>query len=137
MQDILRGVGVAAEIVLAPRESSSFGNAIAVLAAAPILFRFTRDRGEVFVDIAPGTAPDDYCRFEDVEVLMGLASRAEIFARPLESPSAVAGKIAANLSELDEMFSAERTPTTLASLRIIASQREVMMARRLVGKPGE
>ncbi len=49
----------------------SFGNAEAIFEVGGLILRFTRDKGQNFVDLASSHSPTHYYLFTDVSVAMG------------------------------------------------------------------
>lgn len=64
--------GVKVHDVITERvDSGNFDNAEAVIRSDSLLLRVVRDRGQMFIDVAPGIAPDRFYQLPDIEVALG------------------------------------------------------------------
>src|SRR5262245_65487390 len=89
VQSRLSGAGLGdAELVSATLESAAFGDTTAVFRIRPLLLRFTRDRGQEFVDLASQSEPGTFHHFDDVDIAMGWRSVEEVLARRGSGPIA-------------------------------------------------
>jgi hypothetical protein len=69
-----------AELVSAAPESPGFGDTAAVFRIGPLLLRFTRERGQEFVDLTSLSEPGAFQQFDDVDIAMGWRSIDEVLA---------------------------------------------------------
>lgn len=70
-----------AELVSAAPVSAAFGDTVAVFLISPLLVRFVRDRGEVFIDLASQSAPDILHQVDDIGIVMGWWSVTDVLSR--------------------------------------------------------
>lgn len=132
---LLDAAGLAeSELVSASTESTAFGNAEAVFRLGPVLLRFTRDRGQEFIDLGSSLAPAVYHQFDDVDIAMGWKSIDEVLAkREPEDLGAVLTRVRTHLVMLEEALSGEREHMTRARLERAARERGQAFTSRLRG----
>jgi hypothetical protein len=115
--------------------STAFGDAMAVFRIEPLLLRFTRDRGHVFVDLATLSAPETFHQFDNLGIAMGWWSVAEVVAKSEPEPiGAVLRRQKANFGSLCEAFSEDRERLTRARVERAARERGEAFTARLRGK---
>lgn len=124
-----------AELVSTVRDSTAFGDAWAVFCIDTVLLRFTRDRGQVFVDLATPSAPETFHQIDDVGIAMRWWSVAEVLARSEPEPiGAVLRRLKANFGGVCEAFSGDRERLTRARVERAARERGEAFKARLRGK---
>ena len=124
-----------AELVSAAPESAAFGDTTATFRIRPLLLRFTRERGQEFVDLASQSEPDTFHQFDDVDMAMGWRSVDEVLAKRKPEPiAAVLRRIKANLAVLGDAFSGDRERLTRARVERAARERGHAFTARLRGK---
>lgn len=133
VRSALRDAGFAnADLLSQDRESSAFGDTAAVFDAGPVLLRFVRDRGQVFIDVAAPSAPSTFHQFDDLDIAMGWRTIDEVLskrgAEPIES---VLQRAMANIGTLHRAFSIGCAPITAARLRDAARDRGMRLVSRL------
>ena len=135
VQSRLSGAGLGdAELVSATPESAAFGDTTAVFRIRPLLLRFTRERGQEFVDLASQSEPDTFHQFDDVDIAMGWRSVDEVLAKRKPEPiAAVLRRIKANLAVLGDAFSGDRERLTRARVERAARERGHAFTARLRG----
>jgi hypothetical protein len=132
----LREAGIeAAELVRASPDSASFGDTEAVFRVARLLLRFVRERGQEFMDLGATASPEQYHRFDDLEIAMGWKTIDQVLAkREPENLSEVLARVSRHLKELDEAFSPERERFTRARVERAARDRGHAFMSRLQEK---
>ena len=129
----LRNAGFSnVSLVRASPESAAFGDSEAVFNVDGFVLRFTRDRGEEFVDLASARTPADFHQVYDDERALGWM--------PIETSSAHRGpapvkevltRLKEHYGELKELFSANSDSTTQARIRQATREREQAFLRKL------
>lgn len=113
-------------------ESAAFGDSEVVFNIDGFVLRFTRDRGEEFVDLASARTPADFHQVYDVEQALGWmpvdASPARLGPAPLTE---VLSRLREHFNELKEAFSADRDSKTQARIRQVTREREQAFLRKL------
>jgi hypothetical protein len=124
-----------AELVMAAPLSKAFEDTAAIFRIGPLLLRFTRDRGQEFVDLAAQSAPERFYQFNDVDIAMGWRSVDQVLAmREPESVSAVLQRLNANFALLCDAFSGDREQFTTARVERAARERGKAFVARLQRK---
>lgn len=126
-----RGAGLDLRLVSSDVEQDDIGDGEVVFLVEPIFLKFSRDRGQDFVDLAPVAHPDPFHMFDDVEIALGWKSVDEILAKQEPEPlSKVLGRIAARMDELRNAFAPERAATTIQQIQSASRSRgEAFMAK--------
>jgi hypothetical protein len=134
-RNLLASSGLAGwELVSSSPESSAFGNSEAVFRLGPVQLRFTRDRGQEFLDCGSTLAPTVFHQFDDVDIAMGWRSVDEVLAkREPEDLGAVLARVRTHLVALEEALSGERERLTRARLERAARERGEAFTARLRG----
>lgn len=113
-----------AKLVSESAAPAPFGDATAIFGMGPLLLRFTRDRGQEFVDLASVEEPTVFHQFDDVEIAMGWRSIDDVLAkREPDSIGSVLSRIKANLSVLLQEFSAGQVRSSTARVQLAARAR--------------
>lgn len=117
------GIGDA-ELVSAAPVSAAFGDTLAVFLIRPLLVRFIRDRGEVFVDLANQSVPEIFHQVDDIGIAMGWWSVTEVLSRsePV-AIGAVLQLLKANFDAIRDAFSGDRERLTRARVERAARER--------------
>lgn len=126
VRDELRrsGLGEAELVSSEPEDEASFGDTSVVFRVGPLLLRFTRDRGQQFVDIASESSPTDFYQFCDVEIAMGWRSVEDVLAEGSpETIESVLRCVEANLRVLMKAFSKDGEQTTGSRIQEAARRR--------------
>lgn len=136
VQNSLREAGLGdAEPVSAAPDSPAFGDTAAVFRLGPLLLRFTRERGQEFVDLASQSEPETFHQFDDVDIAMGWRSVDEVLAKRGPEPIvAVLQRVKTNFAVLREAFSGDRERLTRARVERAARDRGQAFTARLRGK---
>ncbi len=121
----LRRAGLGeAELVSSEPEAEAFGDTSVVFQIGPLLLRFTRERGQQFIDIASQLSSTGFHQFDDVEIAMGWRSVDDVLAKRSPEPiEIVLRRVEANLSVLMEAFSKERERLTGSRVEEAARKR--------------
>ena len=116
-------------------DKHSFGDAEALFQYGSLLFRFVRDRGQDFLDIAPTSEPDHFFQFDDVELAMGWKTIDEILSKKEpEGLKQLLVCVKENIKTLESVFSPERAAGTVALLEKISKERGEEQLRKLKKK---
>lgn len=110
--------------------SESFDNAFVIVEGADVRLRVLRERGTVFLDLAPTPVPNDWVDSAVVMDFLGLSGDGGFHGR--ETREVVAGIgafITGLLSELEVTFNKEQWSSTKQALQDLKERR----ARRLFG----
>lgn len=109
-----------------------FGNAQAIFRVGSLLLRFTRDRGQDFLDIAACVEPAHFHQFDDVAIAMGWTTidRVNSKAEP-EALAEVLAKLKKRFVDLEKAFAADQEPATRQKFEQAARLRREAMIRRL------
>jgi hypothetical protein len=137
MQDALSKAGLSdAELVSTSPQTAAFGDTAAVFRVGQLLLRFTRERGQAFIDLASQAAPTTFHQFDDVDVAMGWRSTEEVLAKREPEPvHSVLGRVSGNLGVLCDAFSGDQERLMRARVQKAARERGEAFAARLRGKP--
>jgi hypothetical protein len=137
IQEALAQSGLSdAELVSTTPETAPFADTAAVFRVGPLLLRFTRERGQAFVDLASQVEPTTFHQFDDVDVAMGWRSTDDVLAKREPEPiHAVLRRVSANLGALGDAFSGDQERLTRARVEKAARERGVAFTARLRGKP--
>lgn len=132
----LREAGLGdAELVSAAPVSAAFGDTVAVFLISPLLVRFVRDRGEVFIDLASQSAPDILHQVDDIGIVMGWWSVTDVLNR--SQPVAIGAVLLllkAHFDALRDAFSGDRGRLTRAHVERAARERGEAFVASLRGK---
>jgi hypothetical protein len=133
-QLISAGLNDAQEVVSAP-ELPTFGDTTAIFRVGPLLLRFTRERGQEFLDLAASAEPKVFHQFDDVDIAMGWKSIDDVLAkREPEDVGAMLARIYENRTALVEAFSEEQERLMRARVERAARDRGKAFTDRLRGK---
>lgn len=124
-QSLLSDVGLRDVDLLRDRyDSGSFGNGEAVFQIGKLVVRFTRDRGQDFIDVASKSQPDKFYQFDDVDLAMGWTSIDRVLAKSApEEPRSVLTRLARHFAHLEDAFSGEQERLTRARIEKAAKAR--------------
>jgi hypothetical protein len=90
-----------------------FGNSQAVFRVGWLLLRFTRDRGQDFVDLAGCLKPARFYQFDDVEIAMGWATIDHVISKVEPEPLAVVlARLRKGFDDLEKAFAADQESAT-------------------------
>jgi hypothetical protein len=130
--DALANAGLpdAEEVKYAP--AAAFDNAEAIYRLGPLLLRFVRDRGQIFLDLGSVNVPSEFWQFDDVEIAMGWKSIDEVLSkREPERLDSLLERVRVRSSLLGGAFSGEQAPFTRARLQRAARERGEAFVERL------
>lgn len=97
-----------------------------------IVLRLVRDRGEDFVDIAPGSAPDERFRWDDVCIALGWRKIEDVVRRTHPAPmQEELAEVVSHASDLESALGVGRLPLTRKLVRTAAQQRERAFLEKL------
>lgn len=115
-------------------ESNAFGDTAVVFRIGSLLLRFTKERGEEFLDLAASVEPAVFHQFDDVDIAMGWKSINDVLAkREPEDIDILLARIKSNLDILSESFSGNHERLTRARVQRAARERGQAFAARLRG----
>ncbi|TAK53869.1 MAG: hypothetical protein EPO25_09100 [Gammaproteobacteria bacterium] len=136
MRGKLRDAGLGeAELISKTPVEEAFGDTAAVFRIGPVRLRFTRERGQEFVDLAAESEPEKFHQFDDVDIAMGWRSVDEVLARCEPEPiDAVLRRVKANVTTLCDAFSGHQERLTRARVDRAARDRGEAFISRLRGK---
>lgn len=136
IQDALAEAGLSdAQFVFGSPEATALGDTVAVFHIGPLLLRFTRERGQAFIDLASQAEPTVFHQFDDVDVAMGWRSTDEVLAKREPEPiHAVLRRVSENLGALCDAFAGNQERLTRARLEKAKSERGQAFVARLRGK---
>jgi hypothetical protein len=137
IQEALAEAGLSdAQLVSATRETAAFGDSVAVFRVGPLLLRFTRERGQAFIDLTSAANPTTFHQFDDVDVAMGWRLTDDVLAKREPEPiHSVLRRVSANLGALGDAFSGDQERLTRARVEKAARERGQAFTARLRGKP--
>ena len=124
---MLAAVGISEAELLSERYNPEhFGDGEASFRlSGSIVLRLVRERGEDFVDIAPGSAPGESFRWDDLCIALGWRKVEDVVGRtrpiPIEEELA---EILARASDLDTALAVGRLASTREAAREAGEQRE-------------
>jgi len=119
IMDLLKAAGLNGAVLIfeMPPNQRSFGNALSVLGLGSVLLRFVRDRGQLFLDVAPSTRPESYYPFWTVQAAMGWRAFDEPApASDLDTLHDTLDCLSRHHDELQIAFSAANFSSTLTKL---------------------
>lgn len=108
-------------------DAQAFGNATVVLAGRGFLLRLQRDRGDVSVDVASSTTPNNWAPLERVLTAVGAVNVPE---EGLLTPEKAADLVHENLALLEAGFSATGIAATRRKLEELRRWRLASVMRR-------
>ena len=137
IQEALAQSGLSeAQLVSTTPETAAFADTAAVFRVGPLLLRFTRERGQAFVDLASQAEPATFHQFDDVDVAMGWRSTDEVLAKREPEPiQSVLLRVSTHFDALSAAFSGDQERLTRARAQKAARERGEAFTARLRGKP--
>lgn len=131
---MLAAVGISEAELLSERYSAeNFGDGEASFRlSGSIVLRLVRERGEDFVDIAPGSAPGESIRWDDLCVALGWRKVEDVIGRTRPVPiEEVLAEVVARASDLDAALAVGRLASTRKAVREAGEQRERAFLKKL------
>jgi len=121
---LLAEAGLHGALVASRQDDQSFGDAEAIYQVGSLLLRFVRDRGQDFLDIAAVNAPDQFHRFDDVEIATGLKTETQ---NPMEDrPEGIAdtvARIASLVPVMETAFDGQHIAETVGKIAGVSESR--------------
>jgi hypothetical protein len=75
VEEEAKAAGLALRVVAASTPSDSFGDTVVLATLPPLTFRFVRERGQNWLELAPGGALEGpFYFFDDIEIASGWRS---------------------------------------------------------------
>jgi hypothetical protein len=135
-QSALSEVGLGeAELVSAAPDSPAFGDTEAVFRIGPLLLRFTRERGQEFIDLASQSEPETFHRSMTWISQWAGGQLTRFWQKHEPEPiGAVLQRLKTNFAILRDAFSGDRSVSTRAHVERAARDRWQAFAARLRGE---
>lgn len=134
MSDSLKAAGFNSASLVESDERGDFGDSLAIFSCGSLIFKFIRDRGQVFMDLASASAPEKFYQFDDVEIAMGWKNVDQVLEKKApEDINHILTRLYTRLDEIDTVMSGERAQFMRKRIEFSAKERGNAFVNRLKG----